>query len=114
MGLTEDFVDDSCPKDLEPYRLANEIKMQEQDTLAWISGMYFKSALETVLSAMLGNRNAEYKTESILAKINEYAGMTQDEIDEIEIRKMIANEEKWITFQKAKGMKTIDELSKGE
>lgn len=110
MGLTEDFVDWSCPKDLEPYRLAHEIKMQEQDTLAWISGKYVMSAFSTVLGQMFGNKKAEYESESILAKMNEYAGMTQEEIDEMEIRKMITNEDKWIAHQRANGMKTISEL----
>lgn len=110
MGLTEEFVDWSCPHELEPYRLAHEIKLQEQDTLAWISGMYFKRALEVVLGGALGSKNIEYMSESIMAEMNKYAGMTQEEIDEIEIRKMIANEEKWIAKQKASGMKTIGEL----
>lgn len=105
IGLTKEFVDESCPNDLEPYRIAHNLYREEQDEMAWISGMYIKSAFESVLASSFGRSGISYPEESIMAKMKEYEGMTQDEIDRIEIQKMINNDMAWSSQQKASGMK---------
>ena len=100
-----DFINESCPYDLEPYITAHKMYIEEQDTLAWISGMYVKSALETVLSNSFGKGNANYLKQSVMAEISKYEGLTQEEIDEIEIQKMIAEEMRWSGELKQSGIK---------
>lgn len=103
-----EFIDESCPYDLEPYEKAHKLWMEEQDTLAWISGMYVKSALEVVIGSSFGKSNINYLKESILTEMSKYEGLTQEEIDEIEIRKMIADEMRWSGEQKQNGMKDAE------
>ena len=105
IGLTEEFVDESCPYDLEPYRQAHNMYREEQDEMAWISGMYVKSALEAVLGSAFGKGKVNYLEQSIMAEMSKYEGLTQEEIDEIEIRKMIANDMAWSSQQKQSGLK---------
>ena len=100
-----EFVDESCPYDLQPYVDAHKLWVEEQDTLAWINGMYVKSAFETVLGASFGKGNIKYLNQAIMSEMSKYEGLTQEEIDEIEIRKMIADEMRWSGEQKQNGMK---------
>lgn len=108
--MTKEFVDESCPYDLKPYELAHELKMQEQDTISWISGMYVKNALEVVLGGLFGAGNNSYMDKSIMAEMNKYASMTDEEIDEMEIRKMIAEEDAYNRQLKANGVKTFGQI----
>ena len=84
--------------------------MQEQDTIAWVSGIYFKNALETVLGSMFGAKGLSYMDTSIMSEMNKYAGMTQEEIDDIEIEKMIAEEDRYMNAMKFNGMQSIGDL----
>ena len=45
IGLDREFIDDSCPADLEPYVQAHKIKIKEQDTANWQLGIYFMRAM---------------------------------------------------------------------
>lgn len=105
LGLSEEFVDDSCPKDLEPYDTAHSMWRKEQDEIAWTYGLYVKSALESVLGSAFGKGKVNYLEQSIMAEMSKYEGLTQEEIDEIEIRKMIANDMAWSSQQKQSGLK---------
>lgn len=92
---------------------AHDIQLQEQDTLAWISGMYIKNALEVVLANAFG-KHVSYMDKSIMAEINKYAGLTDEEIDEIEIRKMIADADAEIAMQKMSGLSSIGDFRNRE
>lgn len=105
LGIDKDLIDESSPYELKPYVDAHKMWIEEQDTLAWISGMYVKSALETVLGSSFGKGNIKYLNQSVMAEMNKYEGLTQEEIDEIEIRKMIADEMRWSGELKQSGMK---------
>jgi hypothetical protein len=105
LGLSEEFVDESCPKDLEPYDTAHNMWRKEQDEIAWTYGIYVKSALESVLGTAFGKGKVTYLEQSIMAEMSKYEGLTQEEIDEIEIRKMITNDMAWSSQQKQSGLK---------
>ena len=105
LGLSEEFVDESCPKDLEPYDTAHNMWRKEQDEIAWTYGIYVKSALESVLGTAFGKGKVTYLEQSLMAEMSKYEGLTQEEIDEIEIRKMITNDMAWSSQQKQSGLK---------
>lgn len=109
IGVDEKKVDESTPNDLEPYKYAHELKLKEQDEMAWLNGLYVKRALEVVIGSAFG-KQVEYMKDSILSETTKYQGMTQEEIDEIELKKMIANEERWMAKQNANGMKKTSEF----
>lgn len=108
LGLSEEFIDDSCPKDLEPYDTAHSMWRKEQDEIAWTYGIYVKSALESVLGTAFGKSKVSYLEQSLMAEMSKYEGLTQEEIDEIEINKMIANDLRWSEQQKNYGMKEAE------
>ena len=96
---------DSCPKELEPYDKAHKIKIMEQDNLQhmwW--GNYGLSALIVAIDRCFGGKksNSEYIKESILSKTFENDGLTEEEIQEKELRKALFAEEQWIIAGKQK------------
>ena len=98
---------DSCPKELEPYDKAHKIKIAEQDNLQhmwW--GNYGVSALIVAIDRCFGGKksNAEYIKEPILSKAFENDGLTEEEIQEKELRKALLAEEQWIIAGKQKGL----------
>lgn len=105
-GLTIDDIDWSCPSELKDYEYAFRLEQKMIDQHNWMLGMYVESAVGTAVEHCLAGRKAksEYIKEAILSHQDEYAGLTQEEIDNIEIRKMIANEEAWIRAEKSKNL----------
>lgn len=98
---------DSCPKELEPYDKAHKIKIAEQDNLQhmwW--GNYGVSALIVAIDRCFGGKKskAEYIKEPILSKAFENDGLTEEEIQEKELRKALLAEEQWIIAGKRKGL----------
>lgn len=98
---------DSCPKELEPYDKAHKIKIAEQDNLQhmwW--GNYGVSALIVAIDRCFGGKksNAEYIKDPILSKAFENDGLTEEEIQEKELRKALLAEEQWIIAGKQKGL----------
>lgn len=98
---------DSCPKELEPYDKAHKIKIAEQDNLQhmwW--GNYGVSALIVAIDRCFGGKKskAEYIKDPILSKAFENDGLTEEEIQEKELRKALLAEEQWIIAGKQKGL----------
>ena len=98
---------DSCPKELEPYDKAHKIKIAEHDNLQhmwW--GNYGVSALIVAIDRCFGGKKskAEYIKEPILSKAFENDGLTEEEIQEKELRKALLAEEQWIIAGKQKGL----------
>lgn len=98
---------DSCPKELEPYNKAHKMKIAEQDNLQhmwW--GNYGVSALIVAIDRCFSGKksNIEYIKESTLSKIFENDGLTEEEIQEKELRKALFAEEQWIIAGKQKGL----------
>ena len=98
---------DSCPKELEPYNKAHKMKMAEQDNLQYTWwGSYGISALIVAIDRCFSGKKskAEYIKEPILSKTFENDGLTEEEIQEKELRKALFAEEQWIIAGKQKGL----------
>ena len=98
---------DSFPKELEPYDKAHKIKIAEQDNLQYMWwGNYGVSALIVAIDRCFGGKKskAEYIKEPILSKAFENDGLTEEEIQEKELRKALLAEEQWIIAGKQKGL----------
>lgn len=97
-GFTVDDIDWSCPTDLEPYAKAHKIEQREADNMAWIQcGNYLLSAFSVALEHCLAGKKAksEYIKQPVLDRLGEYDGLTQEEIDNRELQKMLLAESKW-------------------
>lgn len=98
---------DSCPKELAPFDKAHKNKVMELDYLqyAWW-GNYGVSALIVAIDRCFSGKksNSEYIKESILSKTFENDGLTEEEIQEKELRKALFAEEQWIIAGKQKGL----------
>lgn len=72
----------------------------------WNMGMYVESAVRVAIDRSLNGKkaNQEYIKEPILSELNKDEGLTQEEIDDRELKKMILNEELWIASAKIKGL----------
>lgn len=64
LGLSIEFVDESCPNDLLPYVKAHQLKSREENELAWLQGRYVFDAFSVVISrAFSKSSNSEYPKE---------------------------------------------------
>ena len=96
---------DSCPKELEPYDKAHQMKIVEQDNLQhmwW--GNYGLSAVIVAIDRCFGGKKskAKYIKEPILSKTFENAGLTEEE----------KQKQRELFVAKLQVMKTNFELSK--
>ena len=97
-GFSIDEIDWACPADLEPYVQAHKMEQKENDSMAWLyCGNYVLSAISVALEHCLAGSKAksEYIKEPAMMKLGEYDGLTQAEIDERELRKMLLAEKQW-------------------
>lgn len=60
-GFTAEYIDWSCPAELEPYEKAHKMYLEEQDSIAWKSGIYMHSAIIVALDEAFNGRNAKSK-----------------------------------------------------
>lgn len=69
-------------------------------------GNYGLSALNVAIDRCFGGKksNAEYIKEPILSKTFENDGLTEEEIQEKELRKALLAEEQWIIAGRQKGL----------
>jgi hypothetical protein len=67
IGLDREFIDDSCPADLEPYVKAHKIKMHEIDSQNWQLGLYFMRAMAVCFN--FSKEKIEYFERPILEQI---------------------------------------------
>ena len=72
---------------------------------AWL-GNYGVSAMIVAIDRCFGGKKskAEYAKESILSKAFENDGLTEEEIQEKELRKALLAEEQWIIAGEQKGL----------
>lgn len=97
-GFAIHDIDWACPADLEPYAQAHKMELKENDSMAWLyCGNYVLSAITVALEHCLAGSKAksEYLKEPVLTRLGEYDGLTQAEIDERELRKMLHAEKQW-------------------
>lgn len=85
------------PKKMRICIKGYELKIKEQDKMNWYLGLYIKSAIDCCLDT---KGKAEYPKLPVLNDL----GLSQEEIDNREIQKMIEAEEAWIRVEKARGL----------
>lgn len=105
-GLTPEDINWSCPADLEPYSRAYTLETKQKDEMMWFMGVYVQSAVSVAIERNLAGKKAKskYLEKPIMQDIEDDTGLTQEEIDERELRKMILAEEQWIAVAKMKGL----------
>lgn len=99
-------IDWSSPVDLEPYEQAHKLQIQEQDSQLYTMGMYVMSAVSTAVDHAFNGKKAKskYIEKPILAEVIEESMLTQEEIDEREMRKEILAMEQWIANDRRRGL----------
>lgn len=105
-GFTVDDIDWSCPADLEPYEKAYRLQLQKQDSQLHTMGMYNLSAFLASIERSFKGKDAkyEYVKEPFLSDSYQNNGLSEEEIQEKEIRKAILEEEAWINACMQKGL----------
>ena len=83
MGLDKEFIDDSCPAELEPYVKAHKIKLHELDAQNWQMGVYFMRAMAVVFN--FSKEKIEYFERPMLEQIEyeqtaEYKKLMQEKL----------------------------------
>lgn len=68
-GVTREYIDESCPSELEPYEIAYKMKLKQTDSFAyaWV-GSYVASAVTVAVDYCLNGRKArsEYIKEQLM------------------------------------------------
>lgn len=79
-GINTEYIDDSCPTELEPYEIAYNMKLKQKDSLiyAWV-GNYVGSAVLVAVDSCLNGRKAksEYIKEHVIKDENKIFGNVQ-------------------------------------
>ena len=105
-GLTIDDIDWSCPAELEPYNKAHAMEKKEQDEQLWSMGIYVESAVRTAIDRSFNVKKAtsKYIEKPILQTLCADDGLTQEERDEKELKKMLLYEEQWAINDRMRGL----------
>lgn len=105
-GFTVDDIDWSSPADLEPYSKAYKLQLRQQDSQLYTMGLYVQSAVSVAVEHNLAGKKAksEYIKEPILSKTLENIGLTEEEIQEKEIKKAILTEQRYMAMAINKGL----------
>ena len=100
----------STPKVLKAYDKAQLIRRQRIDEIAWhIIGNYGLSAITVAVEHCLHGKSAKskYTSQPVMENVLENYGLTQEEIDERELQKMLLAEEQWQRQYKRKGLQEV-------
>ena len=105
-GLSVDDIDWGCPSELEPYNKAHSMEQKEQDEQLWSIGIYVESAVITAIDRYFNGKKAtsKYIEEPILQTLGADDGLTQEERDEKELKKMLLYEEQWAINDRMQGL----------
>lgn len=88
---------DSCPKELEPYDKAYTIKKNHEDISNWQLGQYIAAAISCVFP------KGKYPDKPMF-QLKDEVDLSDEEIYERELRKVLLAEEQWIISGKQKGL----------
>lgn len=82
------------------------MKMRMQDEQMWLMGQYVLNAVSVAIEHGFAGKKAKskYLKEPMLSKAYENDGLSQDEIDERELNRMLLYEEQWSMNDKRKGL----------
>lgn len=103
----------SKPIELVAYGKADRLNQKKKDEELWLQGFYNLQALQVAFAhfgaGLAGKKSdAKYLDKPITQNKNPYEGLTQEEIDNLEIQKMIAAEDLYIVQQKMSGMAEVN------
>lgn len=106
IGVTYDEFWKMNPHIINILLEGHKLKMRMQDEQMWMFGIYIQSAVSVAIEKNLAGKKAKQKyiDKPIMQNIDEDDGLTQEEIDERELKKMILAEEQWIMAAKMKGL----------
>ena len=113
IGMTKQEFMKSKPIELVAYGKADRLKQKRKDEELWLQGFYNYQALQVAFAhfgaGLFGKKSdAKYMDKPITQHKDPYEGLTQEEIDNIEIQKMIAQEDLYIAQQKMSGMAEVN------
>ena len=97
IGVTYERFMDSCPKELEPFLKAHNLRKNEKDIENWQLGQYIASSIACVLS------DKKYPKEPMF-QIKDEVDLSDEQIYEQELKKALFIEEQWIMAEKQKGL----------
>ena len=60
IGVTEEKFWESCPIDLEPYRIAEEKRIENMQIETWLSGRYTYEAVSIAIANGFGKKKYKY------------------------------------------------------
>lgn len=97
----------SCPKELEPYDIAHEKQIKEQDYLQHLWwGNYGLSAVAVAVECVLGGKKAKskYIEKPVLSQLGEDTRLAQKEKHERDVKKTLLAEEQYMAMGRKKGL----------
>ena len=96
-GLTPEDINWSCPADLEPYSRTYTLETKQKDEMMWFMGIYVQNAVSVAIERNFAGKKvkSKYLEKPIMQDIEDNTGLTQEEIDERELRKMLFAEQQW-------------------
>ena len=106
-GLTVKDIENSNPREMKAYEDAFALSQKLIDRNSWNMGNYVTSAVTVALDHSFNGKKAKskYVERPLLEEYFENLTLTQEEIDNREIQKMIANERQQMARDRAKGLK---------
>ena len=113
IGMTKREFMKSKPIELVAYGKADRLRQKRKDEELWLQGFYNYQALQVAFAhfgaGLSGKKSdAKYMDKPLTQHTNPYEGLTQEEIDDLEIQKMIQGENNLIARQKIKGMEEVN------
>lgn len=105
-GFRVEEINMSCPADLQPYADCYVLQRKQADEDNWTLGLYIQSAVSVAVEHNFAGKKAKskYVKQPFMQEMFENYGLTQEEIDERELRKMLLYEEEWARRDKARGL----------
>lgn len=106
MGVSWDEFWKMTPRILNAIQKGYQERMEYQDFLNWMAGNYTLSALSTAIDAAMNGKKAkaEYEDKPLLPVYIKEMSMTEEEREERDMKREIANMERWIAHDANRGL----------
>lgn len=106
-GLTIKDIENSNPREMKAYEDAFALSQKLIDRNSWNMGNYMTNAVTVALDHAFNGKKAKtkYLERPLLEEYFENLTLTQEEIDNREIQKMIAHERQQMARDRARGLK---------